>query len=1197
MSGNATPPERIGPCRVVRRLGVGGMGAVFEAEADAGLEGVEPGTHVAVKLLHAHLARQPGFATRFVREAELGLGLVHPNLVRTLAHGRDGDSFYAVLELVAGSTLDELRSELGRVPEGLCLHIAGQVCRALAVLHGAGIVHRDLKPENVLITPSHEVRVMDLGIAKNLVDDLQLTRAGAFVGSPLYASPEQFRGHAEPRSDLYGLGVMLYELASGENPHRASGFQEVMRRALEDRPKPLAELAPQLSPFFEELVHTLLAKEPSDRIGGAVELLRVIDEREDGSWWRARAEELRRRARRALRRLAVPRDTSVHGRSTELELLASLFRAVEGGEGRVALISGEAGVGKSRLVDEFVARLAESETDVEFAFGVHAQGGGGAVAGLVSALRDAMEGRELADLLPSSPGLVPHLDALLRGDLPPESTRPVPLATLAGGLATLARELARERPLVLLVEDLQFAEEAGRVVFGALAHALAGSPVLLIGTHRRGVEEAWRAPLTRMPHCASIELGRLGARDVASLLEEALGAAGLTDDLGYQLLVKSDGNPFFLLELLRGLREGNFLTRRADGTWAATRDLRELQLPSSVLDLIRARVSGLSEEDRDLIDVAACLGHEFDPVLVGQVCGLRRIPVLRAFARLEREHRLVRSAGRGYVFDQRQVQEVLYDQLNEQLREAYHGCLADELDAARDPADPRQAAAVAAHRLRAAQVDRLPELLDLALRHLEGAHEHEEVVRIVTAVLARPGLLERDDRIELLLRVGSGHGALDRLARRDHQLRLVDEAVELAGPDTDVDLRLRVHRALSQVRWRRSENEEAEAAARRAIELAVEAGNRRLEAAAWGDLGNPLNSMGRYEEAGEAHERHARLARELDEPRGEAVALGNLGMAARMTGRVDEAAAHHERQLELAIEIGDPYVEANACANLGIVRRAQNDYEDARRLYERHSELCRRQGDREGEVRAVGNLANLLWSLGHLEEGRAQRARHLELCREIGYRRGEAIALFNLATSDHETGAPEQALQGFRECAAVCQEIGFTHLWVAVGVGRAAVLLDDEARRAEARDELLSTVENASAAGLHALATQSRCLLAVATESPEHVAAALEAVDATSDRLANEERLYCEKLLWTATGDPSHLESAMQRLEISLSGLPPADRDRVRTRKRLARELLREWRRHAPDPGDEAATLVDPTRAAGADTEAETRIDPSTEGG
>src|SRR5262249_33294411 len=126
--------------------------------------------------------------------------------------------------------------------------------------------------------------------------------------------------------------------------------------------------------------------------------------------------------------------------------------------------------------------------------------------------------------------------------------------------------------------------------------------------------------------------------------------------------------------------EGQFISQTPDGTWVTTRVIGDIKIPSSVLDLVNARVADLTQEERDLLDVAACWGFEFDPGLVGDVLGIGRIPLLKRFGQIERRHRLVRSSGRNYAFDHHQVQEALYGSLHEQMREEYHAALASALE-------------------------------------------------------------------------------------------------------------------------------------------------------------------------------------------------------------------------------------------------------------------------------------------------------------------------------------------------------------------------------------------------------------------------------------------------------------------------------------------------------------------------------------
>ncbi len=259
--------SQLGPYRLVSELGSGGMGTVYLAEAEAG-------ERVALKVVHGHLLEVQGVLQRFVREAEIGKQVQHPNVVRTLDVGVAKDNgrpvHYLVMEYVEGQTLRDLVNELERVPEELCRHIGCAVAQALEGIHAAGVVHRDLKPENVLITGEQVVKVMDLGLARLQDEAAKLSRAGEFIGSVLYAAPEQFAGDGlDERADFYALGLLLYELCTGRHPFKDDDIAAVMHRHLHLAPQRPAEINPQLSPFFEEVVHCLLEKNADLRLPDA----------------------------------------------------------------------------------------------------------------------------------------------------------------------------------------------------------------------------------------------------------------------------------------------------------------------------------------------------------------------------------------------------------------------------------------------------------------------------------------------------------------------------------------------------------------------------------------------------------------------------------------------------------------------------------------------------------------------------------------------------------------------------------------------------------------------------------------------------------------------------------------------------------------------------------------------------------------
>jgi serine/threonine protein kinase/tetratricopeptide (TPR) repeat protein len=1029
----------VGPYRLVRELGSGGMGTVYLATAERQAAGVVAGECVAVKVLHAHLCTRPGFVERFLREAEIGRRVRHANVVRTLDAGESAAGnehlHYLVMEHVEGQTLRALLAELGRVPEELCRHVGREIARALAAIHAGGAVHRDLKPDNVLITKDHVVKVMDLGVARVLGDEMRISQSGAFVGSLHYGAPEQFTEgrDVDGRADLHALGLVLYELATGAHPLGGDDVHVVVRRLLDERPRRAGEVNPQLSPFFEELLAQLLAKDRAERPADAQTVLGILEEGEESAWWKARSAAMRIATRRPLRRIRIPRESALYGRESELALLRSLYQRASKGDGQVVLVEGEAGIGKSRLVDEFALALHAAGDDFDFLHGSYPPGGAATASGAFStAYREHLGDDEdaIRTALPQTPLLVPAFKALLCGDLAPEGAEKLTKDSLQTVFVHATRTFAARRTTIVLIDDLHFAPEEGRALFMALALAVPEHRILLVGAARPSLEESWTAQLAARRHTTRLPLARLGPKELVHLLRDALKSERLAEELAGLIAVKSDGNPFFVFELLRGLRDGRFLRQRPDGTWETTQVIRDIRVPSSITELVQARVADLGPDEKNLLDAAACCGFEFDPLVVGRALRRDRVAVLQSLGRIEKRHRLVRAAGRRFVFDHHQVQEALYAGLSELLREEYHAMLGDAIEvqtgaASREPPaiDGAVCVELAEHFLKGAQGARAMRYLDSALTHLESVYLSDATIQLADHALAAPGLVAGVERANLLLRVVGTNGPLDRLGRRDEQRRAIEELLALSREIRDRQVEAVATGNLGGLFKELGRYAEAREHHERHLALARETGDRRGEANATGNLGYVLGSLGRYAEAREHYGRSLALAREIGDRRGESISTGNLGTVLYSLGRHAEAREHFERHLALAREVGDRRGEATATGNLGNVLDVLGRHAEAQEHHERHLALAREIGDRRGEAVATSNLGTVLYSLGRHAEAREHHERTLALAREIGDRQGEIIATSNLGTVLYSLGRHAEAREHFERHLALAREI------------------------------------------------------------------------------------------------------------------------------------------------------------------------------
>jgi len=251
--------------RAVEKIGSGGMADVYKAVDDV------LGRTVAIKVLHPRYAAEPNFVARFRQEAQAAANLSHPNIVNMYDWGREGETYYIVMEYVNGTDLKSLVTQRGPLDPAKAAEYAAQVCAALSVAHGYDIIHRDIKPHNIVLTPDGTIKVMDFGIAR--AGNTTMTQTNSVLGTAQYISPEQAQGKPlGPTSDLYSLGVTLYEMATGRLPFDADTPVATALAQVNEEPVPPRQIRGSIPPALEAVILRAMRKNPAERYASAAEM-------------------------------------------------------------------------------------------------------------------------------------------------------------------------------------------------------------------------------------------------------------------------------------------------------------------------------------------------------------------------------------------------------------------------------------------------------------------------------------------------------------------------------------------------------------------------------------------------------------------------------------------------------------------------------------------------------------------------------------------------------------------------------------------------------------------------------------------------------------------------------------------------------------------------------------------------------------
>ncbi|WP_437965136.1 AAA family ATPase [Sorangium sp. So ce260] len=717
-------PRQLGPYRIIERLGGGGMGVVFRAAHAL------TGEEVAIKTVRGvndadHLA-----AIR--RETRVLRRLNHPGIVRFLDEDVTGGVPWVAMPLLRGGTLRDyiaatfskdaglgaaitipvqapgsvpasvrLRTDAPAAsadarPLGPMLTLIRRLCAPLAYLHGEGLVHRDLKPANIVLQDDGRPVLVDLGIAVHFGGaGREVLDVDPLAGTLTYTAPEQLHGEpVDARADLYALGCILYECVTGRPPFLGdtSSLCEQHRSAPPQRPSALVTGLPAA---LDDLILALLAKNPQHRVQYAADVatrlvaLGAAAERDEGP----------------PPRVYLYRPVLAGRTDAVCKLQVMVQRAASERRGGIALVCGESGSGKTRLVREVSRAVTARGLPLRVFSGVCVAPGAGEAGAtaamaaplqplrtiLLAAVDEARVSEAEADRLFSGrrevlAAYVPELRALGSpsepAPLPPSQARKRVVAALRETL----RALAEARPLCLLLDDLQWADDLTLALLDAFARAEPDERggVLIIGTYRM---EETRPELEDIAHVAgatSIRLDKLAARDIEDMVVGMLSPSMPPRTVLDVLIRNANGNPFFVAEYLRAALDAGELQRDQGGSFSfkgrGAAALGSLQIPGTLDELLGQRLDLLDAKARELAAWAAVLGQELDDELLfagprGQDAATEAVAELRARRILEET-----ETGRlRFVHDK--LREKVYSRLDPRARAALHRRAGEELEA------------------------------------------------------------------------------------------------------------------------------------------------------------------------------------------------------------------------------------------------------------------------------------------------------------------------------------------------------------------------------------------------------------------------------------------------------------------------------------------------------------------------------------
>ncbi len=993
-----------GRYKIQNKVGAGRLGIVLKASDTLQPQADGEGQTVAIKILYPSFSEKT--VERFLRQAQQITGLNHPHIVKVYAWDKEEGYSFKVEEFVGGQALQDLLdvpdadakedaspSDPPLTPAQI-MSITLDVIQALEYAHAHGVIHGDLKPQNIFITEDG-AKVSGFGLGR-LEEGRNLLNVPLLFLTAAYLAPEQILGQPlDARTDLYAFGVILYQFFTGQLPFEGTNH-EVMQAHLRQVPFPPRSLNPQISVSLEHVILKLLAQNPNDRYASAEQVRRILSSLIVGS------EDI------AQQRLLHP----LVGREEPVRVLRACWEEVLAGHGQLAFITGEPGIGKTRLAQQVAA---QSHAPVLLMGRCQELEGGPAYQLFTDMLKSYFAtippeffDEEAQKLLSNFTRIIPEIKKMLPElPAPPHLEPKQEQLRLMASLTQFIERATAERPWFIILDDLQWADQNSLELLSYLSHHLPSMALMIIGIYRDDEIEPGHPLLETLrdlrshPTYRHFTLGRLNLEDVELLLTH-IWQQPVPQALIQKIYRHTAGNPFYVEEVAKGLVDDGSVLHK-DGEWHFPA-LEEIRLPQSVREAVWRRIGRLSPDTQLLLRQAAVLGQTFKFEDLLGISGMSEWEVLEHLD-VALEQQLIQEIPGDTMlrFRHAEIQYILYEDLGPLRRRMLHRQAAEFLEQRAQPRPDAIAEELAYHFEEAGEFERAIHYSSRAAQQAQETYANEAALLWYNRTLSMLSNLEaaqaQTASSKALAR--SAHEALGELltliGHYDDALFHYEKALALAEQDHQ---KADLYRQSAETYERRGEYDLAFKWLERGLAHIKETAPT-LEAARIYLLGGFLyHRQSQNEKALTWTQRSLDMALKIDTAEGQQVVARDyrlLGSIYTRWGDLTKAIQLCRESVQIYQSIGDLVGLAKSYNNLAVAYYHQGDWSQASDAYHKSLALRKQVGDVQGQAILINNLAEIHRDQGKWDEALDLYKQSLAIWKQLELEWGEGLALSNMA--------------------------------------------------------------------------------------------------------------------------------------------------------------------------------------------------------